>query len=482
MRNLQHDLKETLHLTRGSLVATGVGLYPDLFHIRSSPLHHHLSDALVRSDKSTALAFPREFGKSTFVWEGMASWNVLHQRYRYIMYIASTATIAEDALTNVKSAIETHPVLNRLITVIRSTKNKFIYKIAGKTYCIACFGAGQQLRGKRFDRFRPDLVIMDDLETTEEVRSPDQRRKLKDWFWADVMPLGKEARFFYVGTMLHEDCLLAELLENPLKEVRTGEKWATFRYGVLDLATGKPTWPEKYDEEWIDAKRKEYIKHGMHYRFNTEYMNLATSPDNRVFDPKRVRFFNDDQYKVARGGTMDILTIVDPGIHGDKDHDPTCILTTGMDRANQMWLLNVVRRHMVHHEILDAIVEEYMHWNPRQLLIESVQAQYYLVQDLQNGTWPGGLIVNAEPIDGAHVRMGKNRIYGIESMFEHQKILIPAGCPWQVDFFNELVTFPRGKTDDILDCIAYAKLNHKVPMSNPIDYDAQMNRSSSTVF
>lgn len=478
----QEQFEEILHLTRGSLVATGVGLYPDLFSITASPLHHRLSDALVLSDRSTALAFPREFGKSTFMWEGMSSWNVLHRKYRYIMYIASTATIAEDALSNVKASIQSHPILSSLMTVIKSTKNQFFYKIGKELFYLACYGAGQQLRGKRFDRFRPDLVIMDDLETTEEVRSVEMRKKLKDWFWADVMPLGKNARFFYVGTMLHQDCLLAGLIDNPPEEHRTKLPWATFRYGVLDDTTGEPTWPEKYDQEWIDLTRKKYVANSMLYRFNTEYMNIAVGRDDRTFDPERIRFFNEPQYKTARNGGMDVLTIVDPGIHGDADHDPTCILTSGMDANGQMWIINVVRKHMVHHEILDAVVEEYRKWNPRKLLIESVQAQYYLLQDLERGTWPGGSIIPVEKIDGKQVRMGKIRIHGIEGLFEHRKILIPAGAPWQLDFFDEIASFPRGKHDDILDCIAYAKLNHAIPRASQIDYNAQMSRVSSTVF
>lgn len=478
----QSQFEELLHLTRGSLVNTGIALYPELFSIKASPLHHKLSDALVLSERSTALAFPREFGKSTFMWEGMSSWNVLHRRYRYPMYIASTATIAEDALSNVKASIESHPILNRIINVVKSTKNQFFYKIGNEPYYIACYGAGQQLRGKRFERFRPDLVIMDDLETTEEVRSEDQRKKLKDWFYADVIPLGKEARFFYVGTMLHEACLLAELINKPLEEHRTGQPWATFRYGVLDDLTGEPTWPEKYDMSWIDMTRKKYVQNGMLYRFNTEYMNVAVGRDDRILDPERVRFYNTEQYNVARNGGMDVLITVDPGIHADSDHDPTCITTTGMDNNGQIWVMNVVRKHMVHHEILNAIVAEYRRWNPRRLYIESVQAQYYLLQDLEFGSWPGGTIIPVEKIDGKQVRLGKMRIHGLESLFEQKKLLIPAGAPWQDDLFIEIATFPRGKTDDILDTIAYAKLNHVIPRATPIDYEAQMRRPSSTVF
>ena len=49
-------------------------------------------------------------------------------------------------------------------------------------------GAGAQMRGMKFNSTRPDFVILDDLETAEQVASPSQNAALKQWFNSDVMP------------------------------------------------------------------------------------------------------------------------------------------------------------------------------------------------------------------------------------------------------------------------------------------------------
>tara|TARA_R110000787_G_scaffold5480_2_gene20047 strand:+ start:5328 stop:6782 length:1455 start_codon:yes stop_codon:yes gene_type:complete len=482
-KEIKHDeLKEIIHLTRGSLLNTGLGLFPENLRTKSSPLHVKLSDTLVNSERSTAFAFPRGFGKSTYCWELLSAWNILHRKYRYIMFIGSTSTIAEDMFANVRAQLTSHPLLGAMIKIVKNTSSKFFYQINGVNYFLACYGAGQQLRGKRFDAIRPELVVMDDLETTEGVRSQEQRKKMKDWLFADVLPLDVNCRFFYIGTMLHEDCLLANLISEPLDDERTGQKWATMRFGVIDDLTGEPTWPEKYDESWINTERKKYIANNMLYRFNTEYMNVAVARDDRTFDPTQIRFFNPAQLDSARNGGMDILLTVDPGIHGDGDHDPTVIMATAMDREGNLWILDVSRRHMIHHEILDEIVRMYRLWNPNNCYIEAVQAQQYLVQDLEHGTWPGGDIIKCEPINGKQIRLGKQRIYGIESLFHQRKLLVPTAPVWWVDFMDELVSFPRGKHDDMLDCVAYAKMNHVQPMGQVIDVQAYLNPASSTVF
>lgn len=479
------DAEEFAHLTRRSLVSTGVALYPDLMGLKPSPLHHELSTALVEGQTSMVIAYPREFGKSTYAWELLSSWNVIHRRYRYIMYIASTTTIAKRMLaTNVVPNLISHPLLKNRIKVIRNTQEQFIYEIEGEKYFIACYGAGQQLRGSRYESYRPDLVVLDDIETTEATKSEDQRIKLKDWFFADVIPLGKLARFFFVGTMLHEDCLLANIMEQPPRDVHTDKPWETRRYGVLD-EEGISTWPEKYSDAWIEAKRLEYIRAGMLDRFNTEYMNIPVAKADRQFLPEQITFYAPDQISAAKSGGLDVIITVDPGIHNENHRDPTVILVTGLDKNGNYWILDMIRERLVHHEILDKIVETYRKHNPRMTFIESVQAQYWLFQDLTTGTHASRDIIPCEKIDGSQVRMGKNvRIQGLESIFHRKQIRVPAEATWIDLLINEMVTFPKGKTDDILDALAYAKLNHIQPGGLNFDFNPYLSgaNQASTVF
>ena len=476
------DVQELIHLTSKSLVNVGLGLFPEAMSIKPSKLHYKLSDALVNDDRSTAFALPRGFGKSTYAWDFLSSWNILHRRYRYIMFIGSTATIAEEMFLNAKACVLNHPILKSCVKVIRETKSLLMYTIDGKGYRMAAYGAGQQLRGKRYESHRPDLIVLDDLETTEAVRSQDQRKFMKDWFFADVLQLDKNARFFYIGTYLHEDCLLANLINEPLTDAK-GISWNTFRYGVLTYDTGVPTWEEKYDATWVEMERKKYISQGMLHRFNTELMNVAVDRQDRAFDPKNVRFYNAQQLEAVQKGGFDVVMIVDPGIRQKSDNDPTVVLTCGMDSVGNMWMINVERHRLRYNEILHLIVSQYREYNPRALYVEAVQGQDYLVQSLEYGTWEGGITLPVDRIDNKLYKMGKNvRIQTLDDIFVRRKLYAPASCEWWVDFCDEMITFPRGKHDDILDSLAYAKYCLVEPDVYSVDVDAIINTQSSTVF
>ena len=65
---------------------------------------------------------------------------------------------------------------------------------------------------------RPGLIIIDDLEDSESVRSEEQRAKRKSWLFADVLNSidrsKKDWRIIVIGTLLHEDSILANLMED----------------------------------------------------------------------------------------------------------------------------------------------------------------------------------------------------------------------------------------------------------------------------
>ena len=46
---------------------------------------------------------------------------------------------------------------------------------------LKAFGSGKRLRGVKFGVYRPDLVVLDDLENDTNVRSKEQRDKLEEW-------------------------------------------------------------------------------------------------------------------------------------------------------------------------------------------------------------------------------------------------------------------------------------------------------------
>ena len=155
-----------------------------------------------------ACAAPRGEAKTTFVDVFFSLWCVVTGRKRYILLVADAFEQAASFLEAIKVELESNPRLMadfpgqcgegrvwNVGTIITASNVK-----------IQAFGAGKRMRGLRHGPHRPDLVLLDDLENDEQVRSPEQRDKLENWLMRTVLSLGPaddSMDVIYIGTILH---------------------------------------------------------------------------------------------------------------------------------------------------------------------------------------------------------------------------------------------------------------------------------------
>ena len=57
---------------------------------------------------------------------------------------------------------------------------------------VEAIGSGKKIRGRKHRNWRPDLLILDDIENDENVRTPEQRAKLDSWFKKAVSKAGDD--------------------------------------------------------------------------------------------------------------------------------------------------------------------------------------------------------------------------------------------------------------------------------------------------
>ena len=170
--------------------------------------------------RKQAIAAPRGEAKSTVITLEFVVWCIVTGRKRYIPIISDAFEQAAPFLEAIKVELEGNPRLQadypqhcgqgrvwNVGTVITASDVK-----------LQAFGAGKRMRGLWHGPHRPDLVILDDLENDELVRSPEQRDKLESWLLRTVLSLGPaddSLDVIYVGTILHYDSVLARTLRKP---------------------------------------------------------------------------------------------------------------------------------------------------------------------------------------------------------------------------------------------------------------------------
>ena len=124
---------------------------------------------------------------------------------------------------------------------------------------VLCKGVEQMgsVRGSKFGAYRPDAILCDDMEDDEMVRSPERRQNLKDLYDDALIKAGdkKLVDVDVVGTILHDDSLMAELVSSG---AYTDYKKLFFKARFDNSVTGvkESLWPEKWSVDDLNEMEK----------------------------------------------------------------------------------------------------------------------------------------------------------------------------------------------------------------------------------
>lgn len=155
-------------------------------------------------------------------------------------------------------------------------------------------GIGQKPRGLRKGAFRPDLIVIDDVDDDEMVQNEARVDKLVNWIIRSLIPtMDKgQGRVIQANNLIHEKSVTAKLAEKWLdseKKMKETQKTMGRKIEGIKLEyhiesvpirdeQGNPTWPAKFTKD--DILQIE-IDAG-YAAFESEYMNNPIT-EGKVF-------------------------------------------------------------------------------------------------------------------------------------------------------------------------------------------------------
>lgn len=220
-----------------------------------------------------ACAVPRDHAKTTLA--KLASvWYILFSDFRFILYLSNTVTIAIPSVNDIISFLECdncRVVFGEIKWHIRQDgKGIYKFEINGKLVILRAHGAGMQVRGINIDNQRPQLAICDDIESSENIATPELFMKLKRWFYGPFKKaLDKfKHKIVHIGNLVENRCLIAEHVQSPY--------WSSRVYGCL-LSNGQPLWPDAWPLEKLQKDFMEYLEAGLADVWFAEMMNMPTA-------------------------------------------------------------------------------------------------------------------------------------------------------------------------------------------------------------
>lgn len=253
------------------------------------PATIHLTLVEHDQDELLAAAAPREHAKSTHESIGRPLHGIVKGDEHFIIIGSDTETQAAAFTASIKDELECNGRLRAdfpdACRTVRGGDSDFV---TGNDVRVMARGAGQKVRGLHHKQWRPTLMVWDDLENDEAVESEDQRKKLRKWFFkAVVNTRGKGGKIRIIGTILHPESLLNEILD-PDKNAR----WTKFLWKAPDpdaLEPGPSLWPEVWPLERLRDKKEEI---GSVF-YAQEYRNEPIDEETALFKETDITYFDD---------------------------------------------------------------------------------------------------------------------------------------------------------------------------------------------
>lgn len=423
-----------------------IKLYPGVFRLEGDIL-------MMKRHHKTACMIPRGFAKTTIV-RGCLLWNILYGKSRFAVVCSETSDAAASSLRTIKGELEGNKAILHLFGTQKPSLRDGTRKWSEDTMYMAngsiitARGTGSQMRGMNLGGVRPDLIVCDDIESSEGANSETQRRKTTEWAMGDMEPalVGKESKFFprivVIGTLLHP--------EQQLCKWQADDSWLDVTFGCFD-DMGTWLWPEKFAQKEYDSTLAYYENMNIGWIFYREFNSKHIPKEACTFHPTDIQ----DVHEIPTFSK--IVLGIDPAISESVRADYTAMVLVGVAEKGYYILESQAKRCPVS-ETMDDIFDICDRWHVSQVGIEAITFQKVLMLIAQEESLKRGRHVTMVPI--THGKVAKTeRVEGLlEPIFKNKHVFFyqKSAHEHHKMLKSQLLEWPGGRHDDVPDALSMA--------------------------
>lgn len=449
------------------------GAYLELSEILNTP----------PSRRRLVRGWPRSFAKSTIYNFFTPMHGALYHKRPFILQVSDTESQSASFLADMRTACETNEHLLQDFGNVQGhiwrSDTVVIKSSFGSSYIVA-IGGESSVRGIRQAQYRPQLIIIDDLENDESVQTTERIEKRYKWLNRTLIPIGDDATdIIYVGTVLAYDCVFDRVLNSPY--------WDTEKYAAIVQWSNSPLWDEwkkmlndlskpkharlrnarklfaaNHDEMlegtvvlWDEGRPYETLMETMlevgDLAFQAEYQNEPINPQDCIFDKAWYTFYSDDYIYKRNIKFVEYVAALDPSLGKSKLGDFTAFITLARGNDGVIYVVDTVIERLPPDRIIDMVLEKAKQYHYNRVGVEVNQFQELLKLELQREAARRQIYL---PI--VEMRHNKDKVLRVQSLVPYVKNKYVRFKGDQVALLDQLGAFPKGRHDDGPDALEMA--------------------------
>lgn len=229
---------------------------------------------------------------------------------------------------------------------------------------------------------------------------------------------------------------------------------------MADLETLQAGWEHKKSVESLKRQLDSWL-------FSGQYLNDPIDVDTVEFKPTWFQVFQMTEELAQKLRRCASLMSVDPAFRLKQTNDNSGICITKTTPENYVYILEAIKKKLNPKSLVDEIFRLYDIYKPYKVLVETVAAQIVLIPLLQAEMQKRNVYFQIEEVKPSTDQTKAARIRGLVPRYANGQIFHASHLK---DLEQELLEFPRGTHDDIIDALSY-----QVPFWKGIQSTAQID-------
>lgn len=404
------------------------------------------------------IVLPRGFQKTTLCTICYPIWRAINNPEIRILLAQNTATNADAKLNVIRSIFEGNQIFRKLFPELLPTKS-CVWKTGSlcvprtRTPPESTFestGMGAGIVGRHYDEVIEDDTVApdaDDMDQKFAIPTKDAIEKAIGFHnsLASIVDNTLVRNSVVVGTRWAEDDLIEHIEKTMGSDVSVLQRAAKENEKGEPDVKGRPTFPSRFPEEVLRKLEKRWGP----YMYSCLYQNKPIRSEDMIFKPEWIRYYETEPAQLDKYTTVDLAN--DPTNLQSSDPDYTVVLTAGKDpRTGRIFILEVTRERCDPGRQVELVFQHHQRWNPRTVGIPKVAYEQSLDYWLKEEMRRRGVFFPVTLL-GYGTRSKELRIQGLQPVFSSASVFVRTH---QNDLVEELLKFPNGSHDDVIDALS----------------------------
>ena len=431
-----------------ALMLFGQTYCPEHFPSAHPQLHTDIMSIFFdKQTKLKAVAVPRGHSKSTLVSFLFALYSICFQKKKFIVIVSDSEDKAKDFVIRLRDELEYNKELIQDFAPSGTFKTSDWSKldfITSTGIRVMGKGSNQSLRGSIHLDTRPDLVILDDLETNETAGT----NSMINFVLTDVIPsVNKRGDYdiCYIGTIIKDMAVLHQMLINPL--------WCSAKWECID-DNDEMIAPMLYSKkDYLDQKQmyQELGKLSVFYAEN--HNNPQVADDEQTFkqeyfqykeEPKGCKYYIAYDPAQAPTGRTRLAKV-----------DRSAIIVLATDHKENWYVVKVFANRDTPMDNRRLLLNLYKKYKPEIIWMETISSQRSMYLEVKKYFEDNETKVSIREIP-SHKGSKEDRILQLQPMYESGRIYHSDKNDKEIiELERELMLFGRTPHDDRSDCLSF---------------------------